>query len=130
MRIAHAYTDMIQCGHEASGYRSRGSFWIVSCAFGFGAISIERQLSGKNMGTVPATVESSSPNYVLNGSVEAIVGEGLTSTNYQGGAGAPVPGSPLPPPPTPPTGGGSGGRQPLSLLPFDTVSGPICLLGI
>lgn len=64
---------------------------------------------GKNMGTVPATVESSSPNYVLNGSVEAIVGEGLTSTNYQGGAGAPVPGSPLPPPPTPPIGGGSGG---------------------
>lgn len=65
---------------------------------------------GENMGTVPATVEAASPNYVLNGSVEAIVGEGMTSPNYQGGAGAPVPGGTPPPiPPTPSTGGGSGG---------------------
>lgn len=52
------------------------------------------QYNGYNLGTTPATVQASSPNYILNGSLEPIVGETPTSTNYQGGAGAPKPFTP------------------------------------
>lgn len=74
--------------------------------------STSSNYQGHDMGTVPAIVEASSPGYLLNGSIEAIVGETFVSPGYQGGAGAPVPTS-TPPviPPTPSTGGGGGGTS-------------------
>lgn len=66
------------------------------------------QYNGYNLGTTPATVQASSPNYILNGSIESITGETATSTNFQGGAGAPKPFTPstTSTPPTPTGGGG------------------------
>lgn len=86
-------------------------FGIAPALFVYAQSGSSAQYQSFDMGTVPATVEASSPGYVLNGSVEAIVGEGLISPNYQGGAGAPVPqGAVTPSPnPTPSTIGGLGG---------------------
>ena len=110
-------------------------FGLSPALFVYAQSGSSAQYESFDMGTVPATVEASSPGYILNGSVEAIVGEGLTSTNYQGGVGSPVPQEPdvVVPPVPPPTSGGGGGlgdsRAPTlrhriwTYLPVGTING-------